>query len=387
MIKLRLLAWTGYRQMLQPHLGELRRRQIELEVVEQPDADEIYRRFAADRRSFDLVIVDWEYRHEYEKLLTAIPEKFIRPGNFSEPFKARYLERREGEILFVPIRFGTNGMVYRLTDGGTEHKPFQWTLSERFDYEAQRDKQVGIWSWWLPNMLLLARGAGMRSPHEFLARQLAKDPAWRGITDRFVGAVRGPRQRKPYLFPSLADIVRYELEEPSESRHIEWILGPSEMIVAPITVKLRQQRRDPTISWDIPSLGGLVWVETVAVSKHLRQSSVRLEAALDFMFFLQSAEVQSSLISGGEFRAHEISHLRRSYSHWSYSASNASVVDSMEPEIKAAFDNNALESSERFNGWIDENVRNGHLMLRKLPEDPDAWEKLWEDLLDRCQAA
>src|SRR5689334_20795155 len=91
MTKLSLLSWKGYKSLVDSYEAELRELDLIVEVSEDSNADAIYKRFAPGTEDFDIVIVDWEYSREYERLTLPIPARYVNLSTYLEPFQDRYL--------------------------------------------------------------------------------------------------------------------------------------------------------------------------------------------------------------------------------------------------------------------------------------------------------
>src|SRR5207248_1377269 len=127
----------GYKSLVDSYEEELRHLDLVIEVLEESNADAIHKRFAPGTEDFDIVIVDWEYSREYEKLTLPIPNKYVKLSTYLEPFQDRYLFEAGNRLSFVPVRFGTNGFLYRLEGQPTGAGRFNESLKEMLESMAQ----------------------------------------------------------------------------------------------------------------------------------------------------------------------------------------------------------------------------------------------------------
>jgi spermidine/putrescine-binding protein len=382
--KLSLLSWKGYKSLVDSYEAELRELDLVVEVSEDSNADAIYKRFAPGTEDFDIVIVDWEYSREYERLTLPIPAKYVKLSTYLEPFQDRYLFEAGNRLAFVPVRFGTNGFLYRLEGQSTDPKRFNESLKDMLGSMAQSSRKravFAIWDWWLPNLMLLAKAEGYDSPHKMTSKHLGE--LRNGIMKDFIACARS-ESTEPIRFKSLQDIITYELKTKPESRKVDWILGPSEMVVAPVCRVERYQHTSESLDWDIPKEGGLVWLETAALSRNLEASKEKREAAYRFLDFLQSEDVQQALICGGTIPDAQ----RFPDGHWSYPVNNMTGLDHVPKDIKSVFRNKAFEASAReFGKWVADCLDKNLLTMRCLPEDTEPWERLWREVIFECRRA
>lgn len=387
MTKLSLLSWRGYKSLVDGYERDLRDLDLVIEVFEESNADSIHNRFAPGTEDFDIVIVDWEYSREYEKLTLPIPARYVKLSTYLEPFQERYLfEVGAGNRLaFVPVRFGTNGFLYRLKAQTAEPKRFNESLRDMLQDMALSKRTraaFGIWDWWLPNLLLLAKAAGFDPPHKMTPKQL--NELRNGILKDYIACVRSQKSRGPIRFKSLQDIITYEVNTRPNAREVDWILGPSEMVVAPVCSVERNRHHSETLDWDIPREGGLVWLETAALSRNLEKNTEKREAAFRFLEFLQSEDVQQALICGG--RPPDTQHIPDGY--WSYPLNNTAGLDHVPKDIKSVFRNRAFEGSAReFGKWVAECLNQALLTMRCLPDDTEPWERLWRETIIESKKA
>ena|SRR5579885_3472324 len=174
MIDLRMLCWKGYKPVLAEHAKELAELNVRVKVTEDLDADRILRKFTGSTDCYDIVIVDWEYRHKYERLVLPIADKHVFLSGYLEPFRDRYWYEVGSRLSFVPLRFGTNGFVFHPSERMKADERFKHSLHDLLmnDRGSEGAQRAGLWNWWLPNMLLLARAEGFDPPHELTNEQL-----------------------------------------------------------------------------------------------------------------------------------------------------------------------------------------------------------------------
>jgi hypothetical protein len=386
MTKLSLLSWQGYKSLVNSYQSDLKDLDLVIEVFEGANADLIHNRFAPGTEDFDVVIVDWEYSRAYERLTLEIPAKYVKLSTYLEPFGERYFYEvgASRRLAFVPVRFGTNGFLYRFTGESSNPKRFTESLQDLLAGETRvptgKRPVFAIWDWWLPNLMLLARAAGFDSPHKMTPKQL--DELRNGIVKNYIACVRSPG-RTPIRFKSLHDIITYELNTRPDSRVVDWILGPSEMVVAPVCRVERNRKHGETLDWDIPKEGGLVWLETAALSRNLEGNTEKREAAFRFLEFLQCEDVQQALICGG--RPADSQHLPDG--HWSYPLNNTNGLEHIPKHIKSVFRNRAFEGTAgEFGKWIAQCLNQELLTMRCLPQDTEPWERLWREVVLECRA-
>jgi len=138
MSEITLVAWRGYKSLVEEYADLLLNEyDLRIKVIEEFNADEIHRRFSGSPESYDIVIVDWEYRNLYDRLVTPIPEKHVRLTDYLEPFSDSYLYEvgTRHRLKFIPVRFGTNGFLYR---------PENFEAMPRFKSRRRKSSDVGL---------------------------------------------------------------------------------------------------------------------------------------------------------------------------------------------------------------------------------------------------
>jgi spermidine/putrescine-binding protein len=376
MITLRMLCWSGYTEVLASYADELKHLDLQIDVEEEINADTIYARFIAGRNFYDVVVVDWEYRHRYKGLVLILKDDLVNISQYLEPFRQRYFYELGNQLLFVPLRFGTNGVVMRHNGAFQDGSPRRASVKEFLADNGEPNRNVGVWNWWLPNLLLLAKAADFRSPHMITASQLKE--VTDGVLRAFSERISLVDRQKRHLFDRLEDIIEYELESREAGSGLDWVLGPSEMVVAPISCARMARKEVNNLRWEIPKEGGLVWLETAALSEELHNNRERKEAAFRFLRFLQSPPVQVALICGQ--RAPSMSAAPKTY--WSYPLNNVDGIDAVPKAIRASFENQWFEASAmQFGRWISQQLDSGDLIMRALPDDYEPWQRAWNNAL------
>ena len=327
----------------------------------------------------------------YKDVISELDEKnIVKPAQYIKPFDDGSYYCIENKLCLVPIRFGTNGFVYRVKEDSEYDKDnFRISLLstlEKLVSSGEETQKLAIWNWWLPNMMLLARAAGYNALENITGKQLKE--LQNGILRLFVQCFQIQKRhfkRKPTEFKSLANIIEYEIHsKPSESKNMDWILGPSEMVVAPICSHQKKMGIKESLNWDIPKEGGLIWLEAAAIWKNIQPKEKR-DAALDLLKFLQSEEVQLFLICG----AKKPSEIKIPTGHWSYIV-NYKGLHRIPRDIKEHFHNKSLKTSaNEFSKWVSQNMDNGLLTLRALPVDDrmrSRWIECWNQVVQQCLA-
>lgn len=392
-IELKLLAWEGYKKLEEQYQKELEEKlNIRLTIEPRDNPDIIYREFVANQGAYDIVIVDYEYRLLYEGFISELKDDIIKENQYIKPFCKEYYYCIGNKKCLVPIRFGTNGFVYRIKETSEYNRDhFEVSLSNTLKEMASSGEEIqkmALWNWWLPNMMLLAKAAGINALENITENQL-NGLEKNGILRKFIECFQNQKklfQRRPTEFKKLSNIIEYEIHSRgNEANNIDWILGPSEMVVAPICSFQRKKGVKESFNWDIPKEGGLIWLESAAIWKDI-QSKDKLNAALELLKFLQSEEVQLFLICG----AKNLSEIKIPTGHWSYAMNNKDGVERVPPEIKKPFHNKFLErSAGEFSNWISHHLDCGGLTLRALPVDSRMrylWKECWKRVVTQCLA-
>jgi len=391
-IELRLLCWQGYKKFKEQYGKKLEDDlNIKLYITEGKNPDIIYQAFVSRQGEFDIVIVDYEYRNLYKDVLSKLDDRIVKPSQYIKPFDDGIYYCIENKQCLVPIRFGTNGFVYRIKeDSEYNRNHFNVSLLNTLEELASREKEIqkmAIWNWWLPNMMLLARAAGFNALENITEKQLRELD--NGIIRLFIRCFDNQKKyfrRIPSKFKSLKEIIEYEIHSSgSETKKMDWILGPSEMVVAPICSFQRTNSVKESLNWDIPKEGGLIWLEAAAIWKDI-QPKEKFNAALALLKFLQSEEVQLFLICG----AKNPGEIKIPTGHWSYAMNNKDGMERVPDSIKMHFHNRSLEkNAEEFSKWVSQNLDNGQLTLRALPVDDrmrGLWKECWNRVMVQCLA-
>jgi len=390
-IELRLLCWQGYRKFKEQYKKKLEEDfNIKLYITEGKNPDIIYRAFVSRQGEFDIVIVDYEYRLLYKNVISELRDSIVRPTQYIKPFDNSSYYCIDNKLCLVPIRFGTNGFVYRIKKD-SDYKKAHFNVSlkstlEELGSSGEDAQKLAIWNWWLPNMMLLAKAEGFNSLENITEKHL-KD-LQNGILRLFVGCFKNQKKhfkRNPTAFKSLANIIEYEIYlGDSGIANMDWILGPSEMVVAPISSHQKKIGRKGSLNWDIPKEGGLIWLEAAAIWKNIQPKEKR-DAALDLLRFIQSEEVQLFLICGSK----NPDEIKIPSGHWSYSLNNKGLHE-LRADIKEHFHNKSLETSAyEFSKWVSQKMDDGRLTLRALPVDDrmrSRWINCWNQVVQECLA-
>ncbi len=385
MYELELLCWKGYGEILSSFEEQIREIcDARVCVYEKENADQIWSRY--HEKDYDIVIADWEYQNHYRGRVLELPQWAWKGNQYLEPFQERGYWELDGRLSFVPVRFGTNGLIFRRGLGSGERSfAIRELLAPTKEGPCLR---IGIWDWWLPNLLLLAKAAYPdRRPDTLTERELRslRD----GVIADYIAAVRAGWEargvRRPVRFSNLGEIVRYAVHRQPEQRTAEWILGPSEMVVAPASQYAARTGAEARFAWQIPEEGGLVWVEAAAISTRLSDDVRRREAALEFINFLQSEDIQAALICGELRQAVAIGSAIPPEGHWSYALNNAPAIDRLPLDIRQAFENQPfIESVSAFSDWLTQQIDQRTLVFRRLPDDLQPWDDLWRKISIEC---
>jgi len=392
-IELKLIGWKGYKKLEEQYKRELEDNlNIRLSIEPRDNPDIIYREFVANQGAYDIVIVDYEYKLLYEDFVSELGDDIIKENQYIKPFSNDNYYCIGNKKCLIPIRFGTNGFVYRTREHSEFDKDhFKVSLKSTLKALATSDEEIqkmAIWNWWLPNMMLLAKADDINALENITEKQLNALEK-NGIFRKFIECFQNQKKlfrRRPTEFKTLSNIIEYGIHSRDNGvNNIDWILGPSEMVVAPICSFQRRNRVKESFNWGIPQEGGLIWLESAAIWKDI-QPKEKLNAAFDLLKFLQSEEVQLSLICG--YR--DLNEIYTPNSHWSYAVNNKDGLERVPSEIKKPFHNLFFEESASvFSNWVSHHLAGGRLTMRALPVNSTMrylWKECWKRVVNQCLA-
>lgn len=384
--ELTILCWQGYKGIQESFKEELDDLNLTLNIVEDLNSDRIYSSFYSHRRRVDIVIVDYEYRRYYSDFVYELDDNIVKKIQYLKPFHDSSYYEVDGRLLYIPIRFGTNGFIYRLQDGcRNETNRFKLSLSKIFaNYlKEEENNNIGVWDWWLPNMVLLAKSEGFKYLSDMTKKQLEEIYHDGSVIKSYINCLK-KQKLKTSVFNSLSDIIHNELDKNHAKNRIDFILGPSEMVVAPICCAQKNRDDNSTLNWNIPKDGGLVWLETAAISKFITKE--KLDAAKRLLCFFQSESIQRALMCGGIKAA-----INNPNGHWSYALNNKKGLEKIPMDLKSDFRNQYFSREvDVFSDWISKNINTDLLTLRRLPEDHEIrrlGHNIWKGILHQASLA
>jgi len=330
-----ILAWVGYDE--RDFLEKLESRTgVRVNVKTYVGGDRMYSLFkSAPAGTYDLVVVDREYgsRLFAEKALCPIDPNQVRKADLLEPFASTSVAVAADTIYAVPVRWGALGLVYN-----SRHIPAEDVSSYGVLFDKRFAKRVGIFDWYLPTMGVLARYASNKnawsneSSFNLTRQQL----------DALTAMLKTLRPQVRSVQPSTGDVIA------SLRSGAVWVApGVGEWAAASL------QEEGIPVEWCVPSEGGVMWIEALAVTPN---GTERPEAQKVFDAF-QDPEVLASLMWRKAYVSQSPS--RKAYSYLS---------DSQRHMLKAE-DLNSLEAMAT------------QLEIRCLPgplTGPDEWQAAWQ---------
>jgi len=245
---LRILAWVGYDEPefikpLEQQLG------IRIEVKTYVGGDQMYSLFrAAPPGTYDVVIVDAEYgeRMYREGLIRSLDRNLWHSPDLFSPFLAGDPVQVDGNVYGAVVRWGALGLVYN-----RDHINPDEAKSYKVLWAPSSKGKVGIFDWYLPNMGVISRYLGNARPYDLdeKALQQVKD------------ALRRLRPQVRAIHPNTGDVI-------NDLRSGEVWLCPG---IGEWASAVLEEEGKP-IDWTVPSEGGVMWVEALAIPTSSKNS-------------------------------------------------------------------------------------------------------------------
>jgi len=285
--------------------------------------------FAAQPREFDIVIVDPEF---IQRLAPAGRLRAIDPESVSWEGYPPVLRdcapcRVDGQLYGVPLRFGSNGLVFDTTRVSRQEASTYSVLWSR-----NLRGRIGIWDWYLPSMGVLSLAAGNSvEPYRIDARGL----------DSLTALLRSLRSRVKSIHATPRDMLA------SLQTGDTWIVPAGGEWVAGL---LRAQGRP--VDWVVPREGGIMWMETALIPR----DSPQPDLAMRFIRWAQTPEAQALLA------------VRRAYYG---DPCNTNAIPLLPRNVRDVLH---VHSDSELVRLV------GSLHTRELPQlqDPAVWQGIWE---------
>ena len=269
-----ILAWVGYdeqdfREKLEQRAG------VRVKVKTYVGGDKMYSLFtSAPSGTYDLVVVDREYGSQLfaEGALSPIDQSLRRKGDLLEPFASTSVAEAAGSTFAIPLRWGALGLVYNTQ---------RVSPAEASSYEILFDKRVAgrvaVFDWYLPNMAVLSRYLSDKYQWSHGSSFALTRDQLNLLTETLVAL----RHQVRSVQPSTGDVIA------SLRSGAAWIApGVGEWAAATL------QAEGLPIEWVVPSEGGVMWIEALALTP---QGAARPEARKVFEVF-QDPEILASLM-------------------------------------------------------------------------------------------
>lgn len=326
--EVRVLAWVGYDEddLLSAFTADTG---IGVRVRTAAGGDAVMAIFTAQPDEFDLVILDPEY---IQKLAPAGRIRALDSGAFSwdgysEQVRNHPALRVDGKLFGIPLRFGSNGLVFN-----TEHVSREQANTYEVLWSDEVQGRIGIWDWYLPSMGVISLLDGSReTPYRLNDTQFEK----------LINRLRTLRPRVRAIHAAPRDMLA------ALAAGDTWIVPAGGEWVAGL---LRADGHP--IDWTVPREGGIMWMETALIPT----SAERVELATQFIRWMQSPRGQALLAT------------RRAY----YGVPcNAEAIPLLSPEVQDVLHVHSQEDLvELF----------GSLRTRELPQNqpPERWQDIWE---------
>ncbi|MAG75340.1 MAG: hypothetical protein CL811_01160 [Colwelliaceae bacterium] len=214
---------------------------------------------------YDLIVVGPETVPKlYAKgLLEPVEVRNYPVDNFLEPLNDFPFITIKGETYAIPVRWGSNGILYN---------PKYLSEEEVSSYSILWDEKVkgkvGIWDYYIPSMGVISRYVGNEKAQDISDEKLSE-------LDETLDTLR-PQVKA--VLASGADVHTALANEEV------WIVpGGGEWNVA----VLKEQGHD--IAWTVPQEGGLMWAESVSIVKNAKNKDL----ADKFIEYITSPEGQA----------------------------------------------------------------------------------------------
>ena len=326
--ELRILAWVGYEEddfvsAFTKDTG------IKVKIRTAAGGDAVMALFTAQPDEFDVIILDPEF---IQKLAPSGRIRALDPKDYSwdgypEAVQNHPAIRVDGKLYGVPLRFGSNGLVFNTTHISPEEANSYEVL-----WSDKVNGKVGIWDWYLPNMGVVSLLAGNPdTPYHLNDAEL----------QNVVARLAALRPRVHSIHASPRDMLAALAAEDT------WIVPAGGEWVAGL---LRADGHP--VDWTVPNEGGIMWMETALIPA----KAERMEIANEFIRWVQSPRGQALLA------------VRRAY----YGAPcNVKAIPLLSVEVQDVLHIHSEDDLVRL-------FRN--LRTRKLPQNqpPEKWQDIWE---------
>ncbi len=326
--ELRVLAWVGYEEddfvsAFTKDTG------IRVKIRTAAGGDAVMALFTANPDEFDVVILDPEY---IQKLAPAGRIRPLDPTDYSwdgypDAVRNHPAIRVDGKLYGIPLRFGSNGLVFN-----TKHISREEANSYEVLWSDKVKGRIGIWDWYLPSMGVISLLAGNReTPYRL------NDAELQNVVDRL--KTLRPRVRSIHASPRdmLAALAAGDT----------WIVPAGGEWVAGL---LRADGHP--IDWTVPKEGGIMWMETALIPA----KAERINLATQFIRWVQSPRGQALLAT------------RRAY----YGVPcNAHAIPLLSAEVQDVLH---IHSKDDLLQLFRK------LRTRELPQNqpPEKWQDIWE---------
>jgi len=291
--------------------------------------DQMFALFTQSKQTYDVVVADAEYvvKLHAAQRIAALNRSDYSFDNYLEPFKRFPLSWIDGALYAIPVRWGSNGIVYN-----TNHLTARDVASYKILWDPKVKGKVGIWDWYLPSMGVLSKALGNADSYS--------------LSDRQFGTL------KSRLFELRPNVAAFHPNVPAMLSALAndqtWIVPAGAEWVA---AALRVQGKP--IDWTIPEEGGIMWTETLV----LANDAPHPDTAKQYIQWMQSPETQASLAQ----REAGICDVP-----------NKLAYDLMPP---------ALRNSLKVHNAPEAEALIRKLSIRQLPASPPeaTWQATWQD--------
>ena len=163
---LNLLCWVGYEEPSMINVFE-DKYDVKVNAKTYVGGDQMFTLFTQSRDVYDVVVVDPEYLPKLHAAgrLAKLDRDDYDSGDYFAPFKMFPFTEYDGDLYAVPIRFGSNGLVYN-----TNHLTPEDVMSYKILWDPKVKGRVGIWDWYLPSMGVLSPRCGQPDPIRYQRR-------------------------------------------------------------------------------------------------------------------------------------------------------------------------------------------------------------------------
>ncbi len=325
---LHVLAWVGYEEddfvsAFTEDTG------IPVKVRTAAGGDAVMAIFTAQPEEFDVVILDPEYIQKLApagRICELDPDSFSWEG-YPEEVRKHPALRVSGSLYGIPLRFGSNGLVFN-----TNHISMEEARSYEILWSDKVKGRIGIWDWYLPSMGVISLLADNR------------ETPYRLSETEFQNVVERLRTLRPHI-RSIHSSPRDMLTALAAGD--TWIVPAGGEWVAGL---LRADGHP--IDWTVPREGGIMWMETALIPIKAKQT----ELAEKYIRWIQSPRGQALLAT------------RRAY----YGAPcNLEAIPLLSTEVQDVLHiHSEKELLELFR----------KLCTRELPQnqEPKVWQEMWE---------